>query len=219
MSKKIGQKIGLLFFLLASLTEAYIAYIEDVEMETIIKPFIVISLFIYYLLNAQKINKLYVLALFFSVLGDSFLLNMDYFFWGVSSFLIAHLIFIKITLDYIGKISLKVTLVPLFFFLLFSIIIIFLIKDNLTVPLLLIGGYGLVLSVFATLSFLNYLKLSSKSNSLLFFGAFLFIVVNSLVALNTFFDMINFSNAITMAFYSVAQYLVCLAILKKDSAK
>lgn len=217
MKKKLIAKIMLVFFLLVTLVEVYSVYFHKVGLESVVKPFIIIFLSAFYILSAKKINIWYLLALFFSFLGDFFLLDLQYFLIGTSCFLIVHLIYVKITIDYIGKFSTGKVMLPLFFFLAFSIVVISLIKDRIDSFIVLVLCYGTVLCSFAALSFFNNVERPNKANKILFFGAFTFIVTNALIGLNRFYGVGDFSRSITMVGYSLAQYLVCIAVIKKNN--
>jgi len=57
------------------------------------KPLLMISLMAFYVLSSAKIDKLFLIALFFAFLGDTFLLSDNYFLHGLGSFLIMQVLY------------------------------------------------------------------------------------------------------------------------------
>ncbi|VAW23248.1 hypothetical protein MNBD_BACTEROID04-2028, partial [hydrothermal vent metagenome] len=126
----------------------------------VFKPLILLLLLVLYAVSVSKLNKLYVLALIFSFFGDVFLMFSGelYFIIGLISFLIAHLLFIKIVINQIQKQSIsKVIISTIPFLVLFLGLILFL-KDflnNLLIPVII---YGLTICTFGIVSLINYLS-------------------------------------------------------------
>ena len=182
------------------------------------KPFITISLAVIYLSSVKKANFWYISALFFSFWGDTFLLFKDEFFLlGLVSFLIAHFLYIKISSGYLKKVgSLKIITISIPFILAFGSVV-FLIKDNLAEMLIPVIIYGIVISTFGVITLLNYIKDKNTANLWLFLGALIFIVSDSLLAINKFYEAKEFFGICVMLTYIVAQYLICKAMIVKDS--
>ena len=182
------------------------------------KPFITISLAVVYLSSVKKANFWYVSALFFSFWGDTFLLfKDDFFLFGLVSFLIGHVLYIKISSGYLKSISISKTIgfsIP--FIIAFGSVVI-LIKDNLGEMLIPVIIYGIVISAFGILTVLNYSQTKSTENLWLFLGAVIFIVSDSLLAINRFYEAREIYSISVMVTYIVAQYLICKAMIVKDS--
>lgn len=215
MRKKVKINLAFVFFVLASLTEIYAVFFENIALEKIVKPFIIISLFFLYIFKAEKINPFYLMALFFLFFGDFILLYDDLFLTGVTCFLVAYLIYTKITLDFLKKVSLPKLLLPLFFFLAFLMVVIWFIKANIGNFYVLFILYGLVICVFTTLAYFNNLEKPNRTNLLFFLGAFLIAVTNIFISLNRFGGHIILNKAVTMLLYILSQYLICIAMIKK----
>lgn len=217
MRKKIKVYITLGIFLLISLVDLYAVYKSDNQLETIVKPLIIASLLVFYVVSSEKINKWYIIALLFSFLGDFFMLDSKHLLIGTSCFLVAHLTYIKISLDSLGKTPLVNVLLPLFFFVAFLIFVIWLIEANISSFIVLIVIYGLVICSLAALSYINYLQKNNRANLFLFLGSFLFVVTNIFMGLNRFYSEYTISKVITMGLYILAQFFICKAIIKKTS--
>lgn len=180
-------------------------------MRFIFKPMILLTLMLYYSLIIEPENKWYLTVLFFSFLGDVFLLfdSKLNFILGLVSFLLAHILLIKIILDVLKKssISKKITaIIP--FALIFSGLL-YLLKDNLGELLMPVIVYASVICIFGVLAFLNYLTEKTIPNLLLLGGATFFILSDSTLAINKFYQSESYFPVFIMITYVLAQYLIC----------
>ncbi|MBL4724524.1 MAG: lysoplasmalogenase, partial [Lutibacter sp.] len=91
-------KIALLVFVLVSVLDIIGIVFSIPILVLIFKPFILLSLIVLYRFSVSIKNRGYILALIFSFLGDVFLIfnGEFYFIAGLLSFLISHILFIKI---------------------------------------------------------------------------------------------------------------------------
>ena len=182
------------------------------------KPFLITTLVIVYLIAVKKPSFWYVSALFFSFWGDVLLLFKNQFFvYGLASFLIAHIMYIKITASFIKKVSLQKVVLASLPFAVFLFSFLYLIIDNLGEMKIPVIFYGVVISSFGALSFLNYMQEKNTANSWLFLGTIIFIISDSLIALNKFYEPKEFYAISIMLTYIVAQYLICRAIITKTA--
>ena len=182
------------------------------------KPFLITTLVIVYLVAVKKPNFWYVSALFFSFWGDVLLLFKNQFFvYGLASFLLAHIMYIKITASFIKKVSLQKVVLASLPFAVFLFSFLYLIIDNLGEMKIPVIFYGVVISSFGALSFLNYMQEKNTANSWLFLGTIIFIISDSLIALNKFYEPKEFYDISIMLTYIVAQYLICRAIITKTA--
>ncbi|SDS15421.1 Uncharacterized membrane protein YhhN [Polaribacter sp. KT25b] len=184
------------------------------------KPFIITSLVIVYLVAVKKPNFWYVSALFFSFWGDVLLLFKDQFFvFGLASFLVAHILYIKIAAGFIKKESVRKLILASIPFVVFLIFLFYLILDNLGEMKIPVIVYGTVISTFGVVSLLNYMQKKSTENLWLFLGTIIFILSDTLIALHKFYEAKEIYSVSIMVTYIVAQYLICKAIIAKDSLK
>ena len=184
------------------------------KLAFISKPFIITTLVIVYLAAVEKANFWYVSALFFSFWGDVLLLFKEQFFvFGLASFLLAHVLYIKITTSFIKKVSFQKVVISTVPFLLFLCSLLYLLIDNLGEMKIPVIVYGVVISSFGVVSLLNYMQEKNTASLWLFLGTLLFIVSDSLIALHKFYEPKEFSTISIMLTYIVAQYLICKAIV------
>jgi uncharacterized membrane protein YhhN len=182
------------------------------------KPFLITTLVIVYLIAVKKPSFWYVSALFFSFWGDVLLLFKNQFFvYGLASFLLAHIMYIKITASFIKKVSLQKVVLASLPFVVFLFSFLYLIIDNLEEMNIPVIFYGVVISSFGALSFLNYMQEKNTANLWLFLGSIIFIISDSLIALNKFYEPKEFYAISIMLTYIVAQYLICRAIITKTA--
>lgn len=218
MKPKNKTIIASIFFLLVSIIDVYGVITNKRELVLIFKPLVVTSLAILYLVSVKKANFWYVSALFFCFWGDVLLMFGDEFFvLGLVSFLIGHILYIKIVSGFLKKQSLQKIVISAVPFILFFSGIVFLINDNLGTMFLPVIVYGVVISVFGTVCLLNYLQEKTTANLWLLLGAIIFIASDSMIALNKFYQSNQLFSMSIIITYIVAQYLICKAIIVKYS--
>lgn len=182
------------------------------------KPFIITSLVIIYLVAVKKPNFWYVSALFFSFWGDVLLLFKEQFFvFGLASFLLAHVLYIKIASGFIKKVSYQKILMISLPFVVFLISLLSLIFENLGEMKIPVIVYGIVISSFGAVSFLNYVQEKNTVNLWLLLGTLIFILSDSLIAFHKFYAPKEYDQLFIMLTYIVAQYLICKAIIAKTA--
>lgn len=180
-------------------------------MRFIFKPMIMLLLMMYYSVIVEPENRLYLAVLFFSFLGDVFLLfdSKINFILGLASFLIAHVLLIKIVVGVLKKSTMnqKIRAITPFAVIFFGLV--FLLKDNLGELLIPVIIYAFIITVFGVVSFLNYLTEKSIPNLLLLGGATFFILSDSTLAINKFYQSEAYFPVFIMITYVLAEYLIC----------
>jgi uncharacterized membrane protein YhhN len=214
-----------ILYVIIVLIELLTGSIETLQsVHYIAKPAIVISLIFLFVKSSKSfsipIKRLTLLALIFSLLGDALLLFVDesehFFTLGLVAFLTAHVMYILLFLKHrhtknspFGFIALLLIYASgLFYFL----------KDGLGVMLIPVMVYMIFILVMATTAYLRKNKVNVHSYALVFSGALCFMVSDSILALNKFYQPIPWSNISIMATYAIAQYLIIIGVLKLKSA-
>lgn len=188
------------------------------------KPAIVTSLMLFFWSQSKKIKKglrmLFTFALVFSLIGDILLMFVDrstnFFLCGLVSFLIAHLIYV---LGF-GKQRNK-TVKPLgfiVFLLIYAAGLFYLLLDGLKEMLIPVVIYMLVILSMATMAYLRKGMVSNRSYYLVLIGAILFLVSDSILALNKFYEPQLYSSISIMLTYALAQYFIVIGILKESES-
>ncbi|KIA98399.1 hypothetical protein OA93_09785 [Flavobacterium sp. KMS] len=171
-------------------------------------------------------KKILLGALLFSWIGDVILLFADkaeiYFILGLVAFLISHVIYI-ILFNKQNKPD-----VPKnkgVFFIGFGFILVYL-ATMLTVLLPKLGDlqlpvivYALTISTMLLYAFSGYLIWKKPANTYILVGAIIFVLSDSILAMDKFYEPIYKNSFFIMLTYLMAQYLIVIGILKLNSVK
>lgn len=214
------RKIALLFFAAVSIVHVLGILLKHDSLQLITKPLLIPLLIVLYKLSVEKVNKWYIIALVFSFLGDVFLMDKgSYFIYGIASFLLTQLIYIRIVLGKLKPSKLIQKIIAIIPFSVFFIVLIGLLKDNLDALFYPVIIYGIAISIFGMVSLLKYLTDKSIGSLYLLLGAVIFISSDSMIALNQFYEPKPFYGLLIMITYIVAQYLIYrFMILEKKPA-
>jgi len=210
-------KITLFVFVLASILDI-IGIIFSIQILVyIFKPLIILSLLFLYVFSLPKRLKWYVMALELCFFGDVFLMFSGelFFIAGLVSFLIAHVLFIKIVISRIKEVNfLKIIFSTLPFLSVFSLLI-FTLKDSLHEMLWPVIIYGLTIATFGIVSLISYLETKSNKSIWMLIGAIVFMVSDSLLAINKFQNPAHSLEVIVMATYVLAQYFIYRSMISE----
>lgn len=206
------------FIVLLELVSAQIETLQFVHY--LAKPAIVTSLIFLFVKTSTHISKpikfLTIAALIFSLLGDILLMlvsDWEHFFtFGLISFLLAHIMYILVFLKHRNK-----TLKPIAFIILlimFAAFLFFILYNGLGDMMIPVIIYMLVILTMATAAYLRKGSVNELSYKLIFFGAILFMISDSLLAINKFYMPLLLADISIMITYALAQFLIVLGILK-----
>jgi len=217
MKNQTKTTIATILFLAVFIADIWAVTTNNRVGELILKPLLMTTLAIVYLLSVKKPNFWFVSALFFSFWGDVLLLFKEqYFVFGLASFLVAHILYIKITAGFLKKVAIAKIVLATAPFVLFLALFLNLIFDNLGEMKIPVIVYGITISSFGAVTFLNYISHKTTVNLWLFLGALIFISSDSLIAINRFYEAKEIYGVLIMTTYIVAQYLICRAIIVKQ---
>jgi uncharacterized membrane protein YhhN len=209
-------------FAIIVLFETLLANWLDLDwIHYISKPLVVISLILFYKRHSKLLNTniriLTILALVFSLFGDVLLLfvnHSQYFFIsGLIAFLIAHIFYCLVFLKHRNKSKSPYGFITLL--LVYALGLFWLLKsglNNLLIPVIL---YMLVILAMATFAYLRHRKVNVQSYNLVFYGALVFMISDSLLALNKFYLPLPFADISIMFTYALAQLLIVKGLLSK----
>lgn len=209
MKKTTLTKIFSIIFFTVSILDIIGISTNNNTLVYIFKPLIIPSLITLYAVSVEKKNKWYILALVFSFLGDVFLIDKDnLFLFGIASFLMSQILYIKIIAGQLKATTLVQKLFAVSPFLIYITILMIILKPNLGEFLIPVIIYGITISIFGIVSLLNYISAKSKIALILLTGAILFILSDSMIALNKFHETESFYGVAIMITYVLAQYLI-----------
>ncbi|MFV5700740.1 lysoplasmalogenase [Flavobacterium sp. XS2P12] len=192
-----------------------------------IKPFLIPFLILaVYFCGDFPSKRFLSIALTFSWMGDVVLMFADkaeiYFIVGLVAFLISHITYIILfskqlrinssrnnAVFWVGITAIIVYLILMFLLLLPTL-------GDLKIPVLV---YAIVLSTMLLFAFKGYLKWSKPAGTYIVLGASIFVISDSILAFNKFYEPILFSSFLIMVTYLIAQYLIVVGILKLNRKK
>lgn len=206
-----------LFFLISAMHVIGLAIgLEWLSVST--KPLLLLSLFLFYITKTAMKNNLFISAMVFSFLGDVFLISNSElnFMFGLGSFLTAHILYILLVGKQLNKSLVKDKIVATIPFVGVFIGLIYFLKDSLGELLIPVVIYGLVISTFGAVSLLNYRGQKTEASVYLLFGSLFFILSDSILAINKFYETNLWFPVIVMITYISAQYLICQFMIKRE---
>ena len=231
--KYFQSKHTWLLYILAFFTvlNLYANYNYDFTLELASKPFLIPILGIYFYLNTREVTQEYkkslinfiLIALSLAWLGDVLLLfqtqNPLFFMLGLGSFLVSHILYIltfkkSLQNKEMGETkNLLIRAIPFIgtFILMFT----YLYKSLDAVMLVAVPLYMLVIVTMAFMAMERTGKVLKASAEYVFFGAFLFMVSDSLLAIDIFVKIITipFAPVFVMATYIAAQALIVYGMM------
>jgi len=220
MLTKTEKSFSVLFFIIV-IVELVFGSTESLsQLHYFSKPLILIALIVFFYKQSKHLNKsirvITLLALMFSLIGDVLLMfvnkSANFFMSGLVAFLIAHIMYILVFYKSRNKTANKLPIIVIL--LIYASGLFYFLIDGLGEMLIPVLLYLLVILTMATTAFIR--KRSNKdSYKLVFIGAVFFMISDSLLALNKFYEPLPFSNISIILTYALAQYLIVLGILKQ----
>jgi len=166
----------------------------------------------------SSLKKWVLLALLFSWAGDVLLmfelLNANFFIFGLAAFLVAHIFYISLFDQIRVKEKVKQSLLPLLPIALYYFLLISLLQPDLGEMRKPVVIYGLIICIM--LSFATDLwRIKDRQVSFyIIFGAFLFVISDSVLAINKFFRSFEYAGIAIMLTYGTAQLLITLGAVR-----
>jgi uncharacterized membrane protein YhhN len=207
--------------------EIYAEMTNNIPLIYATKPLLMILLSVFYHINIRtektRFSSFILFGLIFSIGGDTFLMfeGSQFFIAGLACFLVTHIFYILAFQYYKNTISgfvnsHKWLIIP-FLLYLFGMLS-FLWKDlnTLKIPVII---YSTVICLMAIAALNLKNRLPSPVFYTLFFGVLLFLISDSIIALNKFSGEtlhIPYPSTIIMCTYIVAQFLIALSTLKAN---
>ena len=220
MNSQTKILIPTVLFFIAAIADIWGIITVNETVKTIAKPMLLTLLAVVYLVSVKKPIFWYVLGMFFCFVGDVLLMfnGVNFFMYGLSAFLLGHIVYIKITSSFLPS-DLTVKMISSAFpFVVFFAILMYFIYPNLGEMLIPVAFYGITISTFGSVALLNYRSEKSTENLWLFIGALLFILSDSLIALNKFYEPNEIYGVSIMVTYILAQFLICKAMIVKTNS-
>ncbi len=215
MLQPIQKKIAPAFWILALLDIVGIVTEFDI-LHFIAKPLLipVLLLLLFFTSSVVPGKKLLLAGLFFSWMGDVFLLfeakQSLFFIFGLVCFLTTHIFYI---IYFLRTRSVNISLLkkyPVFIVLViaYGVSLVWLLFPHLGDLKLPVMAYAAVICSMLLCSLHIYLKVNKKAAAFYLSGAAAFVLSDSLLAINKFYQPFAYAGVFIMLTYCAAQYFI-----------
>ena len=210
---KQTPKVLLVIYTVFVLLDLLFIYLRENEMRWISKPLLIPVLVLFFVSSvSMKRGKSFYLilaALFLSWCGDV-LLQADFFIPGLISFLLAHVCYIlyfsQTSKDNTGLLHKKpLFIIPVLLYVIVLLVLLFPYLDELKIPVII---YSIAIGVMLLMAMNTRYRINNKASSLFITGALLFVLSDSLLAINLFVAQHWLMSIAVMITYAIAQYLI-----------
>jgi uncharacterized membrane protein YhhN len=221
-NNSMNRTLWLVLFFVITAADIFAIATDNDDLRWLTKPFIILLL-IGYLVSSltlvkSKVHKWVIAALVFSWGGDVLLMlepqNSSFFIYGLVSFLIAHICYIDFFQVVKRKEKIKTNWLFVFLVLIYYvglIVLLFSHLGELKVPVII---YGAVISTMLALA-LHMPAMKYKTAGMnMIIGAALFIVSDSVLAINKFYKPFEGAGVVIMFTYAFAQLLIVAGVIK-----
>lgn len=224
---KSTSLIGIYFLL--SIIEICGTYFDFLPLIFATKPLLMVTLFVWFYIKTKshstnKFRKHILTSIVFAFGGDTFLMFLPYdqifFLLGLGSFLVGQLFYV-FAFSYSIKHSSKAFNKPVGFslllvFLTYYFVLMYKLYPNLNDFLIPVLVYGIAVCAMGLSAGWRINKVGSQTFNLVFLGAMLFVLSDTVIAINQFLYQGKFWNAqvIIMITYVLAQYFIAKGSVK-----
>lgn len=222
MNKKTG-----VYIYLAVLSAHITGLLTDNQIvQFITKPLLLACLLVYFIFQTSsssgKQKNWIVLALGFSWCGDVLLMFQEYkpifFLSGLCSFLAAHIFYILFFQSVRKDENIALKPLPVIVVVFYYTGLIFWLSPYLGEMRIPVWVYGLVISTMLLLALHLYFIKNRRASWLIISGAILFIISDSVLAINKFYQPFEWAGVFIMLTYGIAQLLIVQGAIKKINA-
>lgn len=218
----MNKRIWITVYLAVLATDLVAVYTNNGTLRYITKPLLMPLLVVYFVFATNtfthSFKKWVILALLFSWLGDILLmfesLHANFFIFGLIAFLLAHMFYIVLFDKIRVKAGIKQSLLPLLPIAVYYVLLISLLQPHLGGMQKPVSIYGLIISIMLSFA-IDLWRLKNKlAANLIISGAILFIVSDSLLAINKFYNQFEYAGVAVMLTYGVAQLLITRGVTR-----
>ena len=214
--KKGFKQVGFYIFLAVTLLQLIAIQFNFPVLKFISKPMLMpILALIVYSNGLQGRQRNYILAaLFFSFLGDIFLMLDDkqplFFIAGLISFLITHILYIIyfLALKPFRRSLIKAHPYLPVLIIVYGAVLVYFLYPSLGVLKIPVMLYAAIICTMLVCSIHIYKRVSTTSGQQLIMGALLFVVSDSLLAIHKFYQPFAMSSLFIMLTYCGAQFFL-----------
>src|SRR5688572_17778595 len=205
-----------IFFFIILIADLFAVQLNYKIAEYIFKPLIAIWLLAYFILQLRAVRsnlkKWIIAALLFSWLGDVLLMlpddNSFFFLLGLSAFLVAHVFYILFFHFIRVKENVKSRWWLLLIVALYYLILISFLSPHLGDMKLPVRIYAIVISfMFMLAMHMSFIKYKNAGRWMML-GALLFVISDSVLAINKFYQSFEMADIVVMLTYGLAQLFI-----------
>lgn len=206
---------SMLYFLLVAIFAACFILLPGFKGRFVLKllPSVILLLFI---LKLRGVDRVYmVIALIFCAAGDTFLdINREKLFMGgLISFALAHLVYFIYFLKSYTKPDIKRVLIVIVMAI-YGLVLGWFLRaapDKLQVPVWIYLAIIIVMAMAAVTA--------SNVHYLLYFGVVIFVLSDTVLAVNKFIVSFGFATPLNISLYFISQYCIVMGIVKARAIK
>ena len=220
---KFEKTFAVLFFVivLIELLSSTLSWLSS--FHNVAKPLILISLILFFYLQgkhlSQKTRRNTLFALTFSLVGDVLLMfdevSLNFFLIGLISFLLAHVFYIVVFIEKKNRLKKPIPFGTLL--IIYALGLFYILYDGLGHMLIPVSIYMLVILSMAVTAALRKGNVPNLSYNLVFIGVLLFLISDSILAVNKFYGDILYEHLLIMSTYAFAQYCIVMGIIKQKN--
>lgn len=216
------KQFWIILFLLFLVGDIIGIQLQSTLIQSVFKPMLMPALIGYFLSQKGNITEgpgqWIVLALFFSLAGDVLLMFQEkksiFFLLGLSAFLLAHIFYIL----FFHKIRIKEQVKSNPWFLLIVIVyyagLMYWILPYLGDMKLPVRIYGIVISFMLMLAMHLFFIKNKNAGKWMLAGAILFVISDSVLALDKFYQSFEWAGTVIMSTYGLAQLFITEGAIK-----
>ncbi len=219
---KNSRRLLFLLLIVIVILELIASWTGNHTLEYFVKPLIMVWMAVYFVLFAKKRSNLWMIlmAFFFSWLGD-ILLMFSYkvevlFYAGVGGFFLSQLSYILVFTRYFespkkGFVTRKpLILIPYILYLVGIIILLFPGLEGIMRPIIIVYGASLIGMALAVVNLKG--KVLKSIFSYIFLGSILFLLSDSMIAIDKFHTELPQARVLIMSTYMAAQFLILMGL-------
>lgn len=219
--KNIKPQLFNALYIALCIASMFFIVLDDKEIQPYVKPLVPISLLLFYILSARKINIFYLLIFPFLVAGHTFIIYTKedlYFTLSLCCYFIVNVLnIISIYKNYLNKKSFfNIFTFALPFFMTFATVFILIYNDIKPTLLLPIFLFIITACINGAVVLLNYSQEQSISNYLIFVGTFTTISCYACTALYLYGDKNELYYQLLNLFDYLGQYALCRGVIIKQ---
>lgn len=209
---KQTPKVLLGIYIVFVLLDILFIYFRENEMRWISKPLLMPVLMLLFYVSSKRKNGtqfyLILAALFLSWCGDV-LLQANFFIPGLVSFLLAHvcyIIYFKKTGNRKGLLQMRPLIaIPVLLYVILLLLYLFPHLQELKIPVVV---YSITIGVMLLMAINTRQQINNRPSHFFIIGALLFVISDSLLAINLFVEQHLELSLSVMATYAAAQFLI-----------